>query len=114
MANDGFDGTYVAHGANTVNGTLRSVSYSQNANPVDITGSTSTRHQVVAGITSHTISFEEIGYTALSIGDSAQFTITWFDGSSDVLATMLVTSVEISGDLDGAITSSVELQPTNA
>lgn len=114
MANDGFDGTYVAHGETTINGKLRSVDYQQNANPVDVTGSTSTRHEVVPGITSHTITFEEVGVTALAIGDKATFTITWFDGSTDTLLNMLVTNVGRAGSLDAEILSSVELQPSVA
>lgn len=116
MADNGFNGTTFTFGG-TVIDRLRSLSYSDSANEVDVTSLDNTAHTYVTGIPDVELSVECVGFSVMGInrGDTGTIQIDWNDGSQDVSTiAYLCTSRETSGDLDGEITTSVTFKPTTS
>jgi hypothetical protein len=113
MADDGFNGSKIKIGeADQV--PLRDIEYSSEAAKVDISGAADTYKTYVAGIPDNTITFTVVGRTTVEIGDTETFTITWNDGTTDVLTDGIVVGVSATGSLDGEITSSITVATTTA
>lgn len=113
MANAGFNGSTITIGSSVSH--LRSIRYSSSAAKVDLSGSADAIKTYAAGIPDLEITFDVVGTTSLAIGAAASaVTIAWYDagGPTGALAgTWIIVGVEVSGDMDGEITSSITLVP---
>ena len=87
--------------------TCTSITYSDNASAVDVTSLADSAHTYVAGMSDPEITCECVGACGADVGDTGALTIAWNDGTTDSVATAVLVSFESSGDLDGAITSSM-------
>lgn len=106
MANDGFNGTTLAWGAGN-EAPLQSVNYNATGAKVDVTGSTSSQHEYVAGLSDEDVDFTVVGVSPVVVGDSTTLTIVWFDGTTQSLGTWSCVGRSISGSVDGAITTTI-------
>lgn len=108
MANDGFNGTTVTFAGVTV--PLQSVNFNETGAKVDVTGSTSSQHEYVAGLSDKDVDFTIVGVsTGATVGTTAALTIAWFDGTTQALGGFGVVGRSISGSIDGAITTTITL-----
>lgn len=118
MADAGFNGSTIDFGGNVLH--LRSIRHSSSAAKADLTGSADAIKTYAAGLLDCEVTFDVVGTTALVIGDDYDVDIEWNDGidyhdgsETGVGATnvWIVTGVEVSGDMDGEITSSITCVP---
>ena len=93
-------------------GDLRSISFSDNANEIDVTVLADTSHSYEAGIPDLECTCEVLGVSTLARGATGALAIAWNDGTSDAIADSLITAVESSGDLDGELTTSITFKPS--
>ena len=112
MADAGFNGSTMALGTYTST-PLRSMSYDCTAAEVPVHGAGSTQAIFVDGIKNATVTFEIVGATPITTGDTGAVTLTWNDGGNDTFTTGVVTAVSTSGSMDGEITSSITIKPAS-
>lgn len=114
MADHGFNGSTLTF-ASALVGDLQSISFSEGGNPVDITTLSSAAHVFVNGKPSFEVTCTIGGGASLALGAAGAMAIAFNDGTNETAATsMLVTNIETSGDLDGAITTTYTFQPSGA
>lgn len=113
MADLGSGGTTLSFGA--VDQTpVRSMTYNETSNEHDITDLAKSQHTFIAGIATFELTIEIIGNTTMERGDTGVIAIAWNDGTSDNGggAKFLITSKEVSAEVDSEITSSLTFVPT--
>ncbi|MFA5234974.1 MAG: hypothetical protein WC390_11300 [Sulfurimonas sp.] len=110
MANKGFNGTTVTFGSAVAN--LRGASATESCAEVNVTGSADAVQSHVAGIPKKEVSLDLVGGSAITAGSSGSLSISWFDGTTTSLGNSIATSVDIKGQMDGEITSSVKFTKT--
>lgn len=99
------------------NGTVsrvRRISTSTKGDNIDITNLSSTGREYILGFDDKEISIEVFGATTISRATTGTATVTWNDGNSYSITNAIVDSVEQSGEVNGAITSTIVLKQTSA
>ncbi len=97
--------------ASSGQGSLISLAFNESAEQIQVTNLASAVHSFEDGILSQELTFTVNGVSTLSIGATGAVAVSWNDGSSDSMASAVVTGNERSGDLDGPITSNVTIVP---
>lgn len=90
---------------------VTSITYSDNAAAVDVTNMSDSTHVYVAGRSDPELTCECVGASSLAIGCSGSIAIAWNDGKTNSVASVVLTSFENTGGLDGAITSTLTFKP---
>jgi len=115
MANDGANGTTFNWATTTVTiSAVNSISFTEAGNEVDVTSMGDTSHEYVIGIADPECTIEYTGANNQTIGATGALKINWNDGGSDTMAAAVITNVEVSGGLDGALTTSLTFKPAPA
>lgn len=109
MANDGAAGSTLTWAGTTQ--AVSSISYADNGNPVDVTTLSDTTHQYVIGIRDPECTVETVGISSVTVGATGALSIAWFDGDSASIASAVCTSADSSGEIDGALSSSLTFKP---
>ena len=107
-----FRGTTVTFGSSV--GRLRSVTKTVGGSEIDITNSLSAAKEFEMGFDEISVRYSVIGATAPTRGTPGQLTITWNDSVVYGPYNFICSDVETSGDVDGAIMSTVTVKPTSA
>ena len=115
MPNDGATGTTFTWGA-AAQTDVRSITYNEASNEVDVTVLGDSTHQYVAGIKDVECTLEVVGVSGLVIGDTGTITIAWNDGASDGLggSKFVCTACDASGSVDSEIITSLTFKPYGA
>jgi len=108
-ANDGANGSTLTWAGTTQ--AVTSISFTEAGNEVDVTHMGSSTHVYVIGIPDSECTCELVGASTAAVGDAGALAIAWNDTGTDAIAAAIVTNVEVSGALDGAITSSLTFKP---
>lgn len=95
-------------------GELQSLAFNESAEQIQVTTLASSVHVFEDGILSQELTFDVLGVSSLSIGDTGAVAVAWNDGTNDTMTSGVVVNNERSGDLDGAITSSITIVPYQA
>lgn len=93
---------------------LQSIGFNESAEQIDVTNLASATHVFEAGILQQELTFTMLGVSTISIGDTGAVSVVWNDGTTDTITSGVCTGNERSGDLDGAITSSITVVPYQA
>lgn len=110
MATDSANGTTLTFGTTTV-AKITSITFNGDSNAIDVTGLTNASHQYVSGIPNANLTVECIGTSALTVGTTNAVTVAWNSGHTDSITAAIITGVSHSGALDGALTSTITIQP---
>lgn len=110
MANKGANGSTISFNSSDQT-TIKSISFKEDGNAVDVTDLNDAYHKFVAGIPSIECTITVVGNSTITIGSTGAIAIAWFDGTTDAMSSALVTSIETSGELDGEISTSITFQP---
>jgi len=113
MANDGFNGTTISFDAGPQT-PLLDVDHGEAAAKIQISGSTSAMHEYIAGLPDHAITFNAVGFSDLSTGDTGAVVINWFSGDTETFTKMVVLDVNKNGSLDDKIGTAITVAPTPA
>lgn len=111
MANDGFNGTHVGFPtATTTIGSLRGLSVSQAGADIPVHGAADTAAKSIVGIPKTEITLDLVGGPIVcGPGSTGALSIAWFDGATlGTLTNAVVVSVDINGQMDGEISSSIK------
>jgi hypothetical protein len=112
MANDGFNGSTVNFAGATI-GSLRGLSVSKTGADIPVHGAGDTSAQSVIGIPKTEITLDLVGGPVGGPGSTGGLTIAWFDGAAlGTLTNAIIVSVDIKGQMDGEISSSVKFTQT--
>ena len=115
MADVGFNGSTITFGG--AQALMRSIRYSGSEAKVDVSSAVDTFKLYEGGLGDFEVTFDLVGGTVITIGETSAVDINWNDGGghdgSIVLAagTWVCIGVEVGGDMDGEITSSVTVVP---
>lgn len=112
MANDVSNGSTFTFGA-TAQADVRSIGWSENGNPVDVTVLGSANHFYEIGIPDTTATIEVVGISSVDVGDTGTVAVAWFDGSSESYDAMICTSKDANGSLDTELTTTLEFKPND-
>src|SRR6056297_3144009 len=109
-----FNGT--TQNASSGEGGVTDCSFTSSAETIDITSADDDSKTFETGVPDSEATVTIIGSTAVAVGDTLALSIAWADdtGSADAMTNAIVTNVETSGSMDGAITSTITLKPTPA
>ena len=110
--NKGFNGSTFSLGSAVA--AVLGISYKKNATKVQVSSPDDAKKLHVGGTPEETVTIEIKGGTSIDVGDTGTASIAFNDGTDVDLGNCEVFSVEISGDEDNPISSSVELGPTVA
>ena len=120
--NDGFNTTTLTFGTG-VTTPLTSVSYSNSASEIDVTGSADVVHYYETGLSNPTITCETVGVSSagavgatptLTAGTTATLVVTLNNSTGTVEVfngSALLSSIERGGSLDGELTTSMTFRP---
>lgn len=111
MANAGFNGTTITI-AGAAETPLLSCTYDDSAAEVNITGCGDAIHTYEAGIPNPTITCEVVGANDAAVADEGALSIAWFDGTTDTIASVVITAVSRTGSLDSPLTTSITARPS--
>ncbi len=126
MPNDGFNKSFVTWPSTTTHlATVTSIQFTDTVAEVDVTASTDTQHRYVAGIPDQTLAIELVGATTIVVGDEGNLNFylnSWVVSEANELnmpstglvganTEAYVTSSDLSGDVDGAETTSLTFRP---
>tara|TARA_R100001530_G_scaffold41605_2_gene31814 strand:- start:219 stop:572 length:354 start_codon:yes stop_codon:yes gene_type:complete len=116
MPNDAFNGTTLTwpSTADTVADVL-SLDFGNSAEAIDVTSSEDSIHTYVTGIEDPELTIEIVGGPATTneaVGVSGALAISWFDGTTDAIATAVITEVSTSGGIDDKISTTLTFKPT--
>ena len=95
-------------------GELTDISFSDGANEIDVTVLADSEHVFETGIPSLECSITIKGNTTLARGATGSLAIAWNDGTSDAMSSAMISNIETSGALDGAIETSITFVPADA
>ena len=91
---------------------VRSISFSENGNPIDVSVLGSANHIWELGLIDTDITVETVGQSAITVSTtSSAAVVTWSDGSSAQSANAICVGKEVSGSLDTEITTSLTFKP---
>lgn len=93
-------------------GKVKSISYKVSGAKIDVTALTDAQKLYHAGIPDKEITFDVVGVSALTVGQTAALTINWADGSTTSVAKVVVVGNDITGSVDSALGSSLTVAPT--
>ena len=114
MADKGFNGTVVSIAATALSN-IRSVSFSNAAASVDVSSLSTTTKSYVNGQRDPSCTIRLCGQALqanCAVGYTGALSVTWFDNTSTpVTQNIIVTGHETSGDIDGAIETTITLKP---
>jgi hypothetical protein len=91
---------------------ITDAAYSENADKIEISGSADTDKEFEAGQADKEASITIRGGSAVEVGDTFAFTITWNDSTSSALTTAVVVGKETSGSLNNPISTKLTMVPT--
>jgi hypothetical protein len=112
MATDSANLSTLTFGTVTV-GKVTSIQFGGSAAEIDVSALTDTAKKYIAGQPNNKITFEVIGNnTSMIVGNTGAVTVAWNDGTSSSITKTMVSSYEVKGGVDQAITCSVGLVPT--
>lgn len=90
----------------------RTINFSENGNPIDISVLGSTHHIWEVGMSDYELSIETVGQNDISVGDSGTIVIAWADSSTDDSpGTILCTAKDTTANLDNEITCTLTFKP---
>lgn len=94
-------------------GSLVSASYSSSGAKIDVSTLSSTKHIYEAGMPDNELTIEVTGEQATNcdVGDTGVLSIHWNSGGTNSFGNAVVVSNETSGEIDGAITTSITFAP---
>lgn len=109
MADSSNGSTFTFAAANQAD--VRSITYAENGNPIDVTVLGSANHFYELGVPDITATIEVVGVSSVALGDAGAVAIAWNDGSSEAYDSMICVSKDVTGSLDSELTTSLEFKP---
>lgn len=96
----------------TVQTDVRSINFTENGNPIDVSVLGSAQHVYELGLVDTEIVVEAVGVSSIEVSTTTQAaTATWNDGSTDSLSIALCTGKDVSGSLDTELITSLTFKP---
>lgn len=93
---------------------VRSISFGETAAEVDVTNLSSSLREYLNGLKDISVTVEVFGVNSTAIGATGALSIAWADAGADSLGNAICLGNECSGEVDGAITSTLTFRPTPA
>lgn len=110
MASDSSNASSISFGGTIAK--VRSISWSVNGNQIDVTNLADTAHEYLLGIPDYEVTIEAVGLINMSLSTTpATLTISWNDGTQDMINSALIVSLQQNANLDTELTTSMTFKP---